>query len=82
VVVPPDHDNISEPYGQPWLDNYGPVAKDFGLWIAAASNVGPITDGAWSGHRCIGSSLVIHPTGVPVLRGPMALRPYSSSCLI
>lgn len=69
-AVPPDHDNVKAPYGQLWLDNYGPVAKHFGLWIAAASNVGPIVEGAWAGHRCIGCSLLINPAGEPELRGP------------
>lgn len=69
-AVPPDHDNVKEPYGQLWLGSYGPVAQQFGLWIAAASNVGPITEGEWSGHTCIGCSLVMRPDGQPVLRGP------------
>ncbi|MFO1483393.1 MAG: carbon-nitrogen hydrolase family protein [Verrucomicrobiaceae bacterium] len=69
-AVPPDHDNVKKPYGQLWLDSYGPVAKQFGLWIAAASNVGPVTEGEWSGHACIGCSLVMRPDGKPALRGP------------
>jgi predicted amidohydrolase len=73
-AVPPDHDNAKEPYGQLWLDNYGPVAKDFQMWIAGASNVGTITDGEWSGHRCIGCSLVMNPAGEAVLRGPYGVE--------
>jgi len=69
-AVPPEHDNIREPYGQLWLDSYGPVAKEFGLWIAGASNVGMITEGEWRGHKCIGCSLVMRPDGNPALRGP------------
>lgn len=69
-AVPPDHDNSREPYGQLWLDNYGPVARDFKLWIAAASNVGMIAAGEWSGHPCIGCSLVVNPAGTAALRGP------------
>lgn len=69
-AVPPDHDNAREPYGQLWLDNYQPVAREFGLWIASASNVGRITDGEWDGHPCIGCSLVIDPTGETAVRGP------------
>jgi predicted amidohydrolase len=69
-AVPPDHDNAREPYGKLWLDNYGPVATDFEMWIAGASNVGWITDGGWSGHPCIGCSLVMDATGEAVLRGP------------
>jgi predicted amidohydrolase len=69
-AVPPDHDNEREPYGRLWLDNYGPVAKEFGVWIAGASNVGLVAEGEWTGHHCIGCSLVINPEGKPVLRGP------------
>ncbi|MEI6355793.1 MAG: carbon-nitrogen hydrolase family protein [Verrucomicrobiota bacterium] len=69
-AVPVDHDNASEPYGQLWRDNHGPVARDFGLWIAGVSNVGPITGGPWIGRRCIGNSLLVGPDGEPALTGP------------
>ncbi len=60
-AVPADHDNTREPYGQLWLDNYGPVARECGVWIAGCSNVGPITAGEWAGRKCIGNSLVCAP---------------------
>ncbi|HKQ38227.1 MAG TPA: carbon-nitrogen hydrolase family protein [Verrucomicrobiae bacterium] len=63
------HNNERDPYGQLWLDSYQPVAREFRLWIAGCSNVGPITDGPWKGRKCIGCSLVISPTGEPVTRG-------------
>ena len=69
-AVPADHDNAREPYGQLWLDNYGPVARDFHLWIAGVSNVGPITAGPWQGRKCIGCSLLVGPDGTQVLMGP------------
>jgi predicted amidohydrolase len=69
-VVPADHDHQREPYGQLWLDNYQPVAREFGLWIAGVSNVGPITDGPWNGRKCIGCSLVIGPKGEIAYRAP------------
>jgi len=69
-AVPAGHDNRAEPYGQLWLDNYGPVARDFRLWIAGVSNVGPILAGPWRGRKCIGCSLVIDPNGKPALMGP------------
>jgi predicted amidohydrolase len=69
-AVPPDHDNAREPYGQLWLDNYGPVARDFRIWIAGASNVGWLTAGPWSGRKCIGCSLLVGPTGRQELMGP------------
>jgi predicted amidohydrolase len=69
-AVPADHDNTREPYGKLWLDNYGPVARDFQLWIAGASNVGPLTAGPWAGRRCIGCSLLVGPDGKQALMGP------------
>ncbi len=69
-AVPADHDNVREPYGQLWLDNYGPVAREFGVTIAGASNVGPITAGPWQGRQCIGNSLVIDRDGHEIVRGP------------
>lgn len=68
-AVPPAHDNLREPYGGLWLDNYGPVARAHGLWIAACSNVGAIKDGSWAGHQCIGSSMVLDPMGAVSCRG-------------
>ncbi len=68
-AVPADHDNQREPYGQLWLDNYGPVAREFGLTIAGCSNVGPVTAGAWAGRKCIGNSLVCSPLEPIAARG-------------
>lgn len=69
-AVPEDHDNEHEPYGQLWRDSYGPVARDFRLWIAGVSDVGPITGGPWAGRKCIGCSLLVGPDGEPKLVGP------------
>lgn len=69
-AVPPDHDNTREPYGDLWRRCYGVVAREHRLWIAGASNVGPITSGPWRGHACIGCSLVVGPDGEPKLEGP------------
>ncbi|MFO1500323.1 MAG: carbon-nitrogen hydrolase family protein [Verrucomicrobiota bacterium] len=69
-AVPADHDNQADPYGRLWLDNYGPVARDFSLWIAGVSNVGWITGGPWNGRKCIGCSLVVGPSGQAVRQGP------------
>lgn len=73
-AVPPEHDNMRTPYGQLWLDHYGPVAREFALTIVGVSNVGPITAGPWQGRRCIGNSLVVGPDGREVLRGPHGER--------
>ncbi len=69
-AVPASHDNAREPYGPLWLDNYRPVAREFGIVIAGASNVGPITAGPWEGRKCIGNSLVIGRHGQELARGP------------
>lgn len=62
-AVPPDHDNLRTPYGGLWVDHYAPLARESGAWIAACSNVGPVTEGEWRGWRCIGNSLVMGPGG-------------------
>jgi len=69
-AVPLEHDNRKEPYGQLWLDNYRPVARELRLWIAGVSNVGWITAGPWQGRKCIGCSLVVGPSGRVARRGP------------
>jgi predicted amidohydrolase len=69
-AVPADHDNKRDPYGKLWLDNYQPVAREFASWIAGVSNIGPITDGPWSGRKCIGCSLVIGPEGEVAYQAP------------
>ena len=69
-AVPADHDNEMTPYGGEWLDCYVPVAREFGMWVAGVSNVGPVSAGPWAGRRCIGCSLVIGPDGRQVLKGP------------
>lgn len=69
-AVPADHDPEREPYGGLWQDNYGPVARDFRLWIAGVSCVGEIEAGPWAGRRCIGCSLLVGPDGREVLKGP------------
>lgn len=69
-AVTADHDNAREPYGEVWLDNYSPVAREFGVTIAGVSNVGPITAGPWAGRKCIGSSLIVGPDGRELTRAP------------
>lgn len=69
-AVPAGHDPVREPYGRLWKDCHGRVARDFGMHIAAASCVGPVTAGPWAGRRCIGCSLVVGPDGEPLVEGP------------
>jgi predicted amidohydrolase len=69
-AVPPAHNNSKTPYGALWLDAYAPVCREFGVWIAGCSNVGFCEDGAWTGWKYIGNSIVMDPTGTPALIGP------------
>jgi predicted amidohydrolase len=69
-AVSADHDPRQEPYGQLWLDNYQPVARDFQVWIVGVSNVGPIHGGPWAGRKCIGCSLAVDPNGSVAATGP------------
>jgi predicted amidohydrolase len=69
-AVPVEHDNGREPYGDLWRENYGPVARDFRIWIAGVSNVGWLTAGPWANRKCIGCSLLMGPDGKEVLMGP------------
>ena len=69
-AMPSDHDNDKQPYGDTWRHAYQPVAEEFGVWIAGASNVGRIPAGPWEGRNCIGCSLLIDPDGEEVLQGP------------
>lgn len=66
-AVPAD---FSGTYGQLWRDNYEPVARECGIWIAGCSNVGPIEAGPWSGRKCIGNSIVFDARGREVVTGP------------
>jgi predicted amidohydrolase len=50
-AVPADHNNVREPCGQLWRDNYGPVARDFKIWIAGTSNVGVLEAGPLGGEK-------------------------------
>jgi predicted amidohydrolase len=69
-AVPADHDNIKNPYGNDWRNAYMPVALEFSVWIASASNVGPVTEGPWKNWKCIGCSLIVGPDGKEKLMGP------------
>lgn len=73
-AVPPAYDNAATPYGQLWIENYGPVCAEFGIWIAGCSNVGPIESGPWAGHSCIGSSLVMGPGAKICARGEFGVN--------
>jgi predicted amidohydrolase len=69
-AVSPDHDNLATPYGETWREAYIPVAKEFSVWIAGCSNVGPVTEGPWKNWKTIGCSLVIDAGGKEIIQGP------------
>jgi predicted amidohydrolase len=73
-AVPPDHDNLKEPYGNDWNQAYEPAAKEFRMWIIGVSNVGPVGEGSWKDWKCIGCSLVINPDGKEILQGPYGVN--------
>ncbi|MGK0189932.1 MAG: putative amidohydrolase [Verrucomicrobiales bacterium] len=58
------------------IDNKGNVLikhrklNELSVWIASASNVGPITAGPWKNWNTIGCSLLIGPDGKEKLMGP------------
>lgn len=60
-AVPPDHDNLKNPYGSLWIEAYRSGLANSECWIVAASNVGPVTGGDWNGHFCIGNSIAVGP---------------------
>lgn len=69
-AVPPDHNNVTDPYGSTWENAYIPVARDFAVWIASTSNVGKMTDGPWKDWNGIGCSMVVNHKGEVVMQGP------------
>jgi predicted amidohydrolase len=69
-AVPPEHNNETDPYGGLWRGCYGPVAKEFQMWIISVSNVGLVSEGPWKDWYCIGSSLAFDAYGKEVLQAP------------
>lgn len=62
-AVPPEKAAARAPYGGEWLEPYRELASCYGMWVAGVSNVGDVTDGAWAGWKCIGSSIAVAPDG-------------------
>ena len=73
-AVPPDYDNIKEPYGGMWSDAFQSVCKEFILNIAAVSNVGKIVDGPWKDWDCIGNSMFVENGGEKITVLPFGLN--------
>ena len=69
-AVPPDHDNVRDPYGAEWVAPYQELAVRHGMPVVGVSNVGPVVGGAWDGWRCIGASLAIDREGRVAAQAP------------
>lgn len=69
-AVSPEHDQVTEPYGNLWRRSYVPICEEFGIGIAAVSNVGKLEAGPWAGRHCIGCSLALGPGGEEIVQGP------------
>ena len=69
-AVSADHDNSHDPYGDFWRRPYRQLAHAHGMTVIGVSNVGWITDGQWSGRKCIGCSLAVGADGKDIAQGP------------
>jgi len=69
-VMPADHDNEQEPYGDLWRTAYSALAKLYDVTIVGVSNVGWVEGGPWDGRKCIGCSLVMGPGGTILAEAP------------
>lgn len=69
-AMPPEHDNLREPYGALWKESYTTLAKLYDLTVIGVSNVGRLRGGPWRGYKCIGCSLAVGPGGKILAEGP------------
>ncbi len=79
-AVEADHDNAKDPYGDFWRKPYRQLATAFGMTVIGVSNVGRISDGPWTGRKCIGCSLAIAPDGRQIIQGPYGEEAESLLC--
>ena len=56
-----------KPYGEMWLDAYGELARECGVWVIGVSNVGDVSEGVWAGWKCIGNSIAMAPGGAALV---------------
>jgi predicted amidohydrolase len=68
-AVPPEFDNAATPYGKEWIASYSAIAEAHAIPVVGASNVGPLSSGAWAGYSCIGASLAVDSDGTIAARG-------------
>lgn len=68
-AVPPDHDNLKDPYGTLWITAYQRLSKLYDLPIVGVSGVGRLTDGPWKGWKLIGCSIAMGPDGRVLAQG-------------
>lgn len=69
-AVDADHDNEKTPYGGPWREAYGELARLYGITILGVSSVGTLDAGPWRGKKLIGCSLAMGPEGRVIAQGP------------
>jgi predicted amidohydrolase len=68
-AVEAKHNNQTEPYGTLWQRSYTALATQHNVTVVGVSNVGWIEAGPWQGHKCIGSSLAVGPSGKIITQG-------------
>jgi predicted amidohydrolase len=72
-AVPPGFDNQATPYGAQWIESYRAMIAAGASAVIGVSNVGPVVDGAWAGHACIGASIAMGRGGRIAARGPFGV---------
>lgn len=58
-----------KPYGAEWLESFGVLARECGIWVVGVSNVGDVAEGVWKGWKCIGNSIAMSPDGPALIMG-------------
>jgi predicted amidohydrolase len=69
-AVKPEFDPQLTPYGGIWRESFGELTRLYDVTVVAVSNVGPITEGPWTGRSTIGCSLAMGPGGEILAEGP------------
>lgn len=65
-AVVPEESKHNPTYAQQWIDPYTTLSRYYHVDVLGVSNVGDVTKGAWSGWKCIGSSVVVRSSGSQV----------------
>ncbi|MCF8565506.1 carbon-nitrogen hydrolase family protein [Alicyclobacillus tolerans] len=62
-AVPVGYNHIEQPYADEWIPSYTTLANLYRISMVGVSNVGVISEGPWSGWKCIGCSLAVNAEG-------------------